>query len=102
MSELIGKGFVTSNKGIKDETKQWVVDTILEETHYYDDGTEKKEHIAVRCINSDFQKAHEVSLGAALRQLREEAYDKGFTSLIEAREAAKNAEGKLNPPTDSE
>jgi hypothetical protein len=98
MAKLIGKSFVNDNKGILDQTGDWVVTVLFTETEYYDDETTKEEKIVVKAMDSDFQNAHETALGSALRQLRAEVYDRGFRSLIEAREAS-DAPSKVNTPT---
>jgi len=98
MAKLIGKGFVNDNKGTVDEGGFWTVTVLMIETNYFDDGTTEEETIETKSISSDFDNAHETAMVSALTQLREEAYDKGFRSLIVARKA-KNDNGADNTNT---
>ena len=90
--KLIGKSFVNDNKGILGEDGYWTVTVLMTEKFFYDDGSETTEVIESMCMDNNFQMAHQTALASALVQYRQEVYDRGLTSLIEAREKY----GKLN------
>ena len=88
MTEMVGREFDTFAKGVLDG-EIWVVTVTLLEVLKLDDGQELKESIEVIVRDSDFNTANQIALASALRQLQEEVYDKGFVSLVEAREVVK-------------
>lgn len=102
--KVIGKGFVNDNKGILTENGMWKVNVIMTETFYYEDGTQESEVIEAECVDSSFTTAHREAVMSAMYALKDEVYDKGFTSLIQARKEARklndNSEDNANTPTE--
>jgi hypothetical protein len=84
--KVISKEFSNMNKGMALDNGDWKVEVMFLEVFTYDDGSEKREIIETACYDRNFQTAHQVALSSALAQYREEVYDKGMISLIEARE----------------
>lgn len=89
MKRIIGRAFVNSNKGIIDESGYWHVDVVMTESVYYSDGTDTSEKIEASSIDRNYDDAHKLALTSALLQLRDEVYDKGFTSLVDARDSSR-------------
>lgn len=99
--EVIGMGLSNINNGIK-ENGMWTVTVKLIETRTYSDGTVDEEVIESMCMDTDHLTAHEVALRSALAQYGEEVYNKGLTSLVEARNKYGRPNGSLtdkNTPT---
>jgi hypothetical protein len=86
MTKVIGKAFTNHISGLALENGDWKVIVRMDETFTYDDKTEKVETIEAMCIDSDFVAAQQIAMVSALGQYRDEVYDKGMNSLIEARE----------------
>ena len=81
---IVGMSLNNFNDGVF-ENGMWKVVVKLVESRTYSDGTKDEETIEAMCMDSDHLNAHEIAMRTALHQLREEVYDKGLTSLVEAR-----------------
>ncbi len=81
---IVGMSLVNINDGVF-ENGMWKVNVKLTESRTYSDGTRDEETIEAMCMDTDHLNAHDVAMKTALYQLRQEVYDKGLTSLVEAR-----------------
>jgi hypothetical protein len=81
---IVGMSLSNLNEGIL-EDGLWKVSVKLIESRTYSDGTKDEEIIEALCMDSDHLTAHEVALRSAMSQYGEEVYNKGLTSLVEAR-----------------
>lgn len=98
--KITGKSFSNVNTGKVDEQGYWNVNVLMQETIFYSDGTEDTESIEVSVMDMDFDFAHKAALQTALISYREEVFDAGFNSLVEARREKKlNDSGEDNSDT---
>ena len=92
MSYLSGRSFLSDTKGYKDEEGNWNVVTVMTETLTYPNGTVREEKIEGSYKDPEFKVAHMLAMREVLQELQDLVYNRGFDSLIEAKDYDRSLE----------
>lgn len=91
---LKGRVFSQTTTGVKNENGMWTLEVVMVEKVTMPDGQVFEESIETMCMDEDFDTAHQTALRAALTELQELVYSRGFDSLIEGKEYQRKLEEK--------